>query len=70
KLHRLRHSLITTLSGTIEKDGTERTVRKDVDHRNKLRQKAKKWFHCRQKDSKTFCFRDSANPGDIFAISP
>jgi hypothetical protein len=40
KLHRLRHSLITTLSGTIEKDGAERTIRKEVDHRNELRQKA------------------------------
>jgi hypothetical protein len=44
KLHRLRHSLITTLSGTIEKDGAERTIRKDADHRNELRQKAKNSF--------------------------
>jgi hypothetical protein len=44
KLHRLRHSLITTLSGTIEKDGAERTIRNDTNHRNELRQKAKNGF--------------------------
>jgi hypothetical protein len=44
KLHRLRHSLITTLSGTIEKDGAERTVLEVADHRNELRQKSKNRF--------------------------
>jgi hypothetical protein len=44
ELHHLRHSLITTLSGTIEKGGTERTVRKSAEHRNELRQKAKNRF--------------------------
>jgi hypothetical protein len=35
---------ITNLSGTIEKGGTERTVRKYAEHRNELRQKAKNRF--------------------------
>jgi len=53
-LHRLRHSLITTLSGTIEKDGAERTVRKVADHRNELRQKAKDGFIADKRIRKRF----------------